>query len=112
MWVEINVHLEVMSASTESVNQAANASSVNFIATGTHPEHGRWIGGRTRNLACGLQPRYAAVSSDWFSLLEQYLGSHPGSAMGEVGLDFRPQMPEREIQQRVFENQLALASVA
>ena len=109
MWVDINVHLELMSASTESVNQATNASSVKFIATGTHPDQWRWLVGRTRHLAFGLHPQYAAVSSDWFSLLEQYLGSHPGSAMGEVGLDFRPHMPAREIQQRVFENQLALA---
>jgi len=109
VWVDINVHLELMSASTESVNQAANASSVNFIATGTHPDQWRWLVSRTRYLAFGLHPHYAADSSDWLSLLEHYLCSHPCLAIGEIGLDFRPYMPAREIQQRIFEHQLALA---
>jgi TatD DNase family protein len=109
VWVDINVHLELMSASTESVNQAADASSVNFIATGTHPDQWRWLVGRTHYLAFGLHPQYAADSSDWLGLLEHYLRSHPCSALGEVGLDFRPQMPAQDIQQLVFEDQLALA---
>jgi TatD DNase family protein len=109
VWVDINVHLELMSASTESVKQSANALSVNFIATGTHPEQWRWLVGRTRYLAFGLHPQHAVDSSDWLSLLEHYLCSYPDSALGEIGLDFRPYMPAQDIQQRVFENQLALA---
>ena len=109
MWVDINVHLELMSAPTESVNQAANASAVNFIATGTHPDQWRWLVGRTRYLAFGLHPQYAVQSSDWLSLLEHYLRTHPRSAMGEAGLDFRPYMPAQDIQKLAFENQLALA---
>lgn len=97
-----------MSASTETVNQAAEASAVKFIATGTHPDQWHWLVGRTRYLAFGLHPQYAARSSDWLSLLEDYLLRHPGSAMGEIGLDFRPTMPAQDVQQRVFENQLAL----
>lgn len=60
-------------------------------------------------MAFGLHPQHAADSSDWLSLLEHYLCSYPGYAIGEIGLDFRPHMPTRDIQQRVFENQLALA---
>ena len=37
MWVDVNVHLELMSVPSVSVNQAAAAVAVNFIATGTYP---------------------------------------------------------------------------
>ena len=109
MWVDINVHLELMSVPSESVNQAAAAVAVKFIATGTNPDQWDWLVGRTSYLAFGLHPRYAEQTSDWMSLLERYLCESPRYAIGEIGLDFRPQMPAREIQQMVFERQLFLA---
>ena len=109
MWVDINVHLELMHAPSESVHQAATAAAVKFIATGTDPDQWDWLVGRTSNVAFGLHPRYAAQTSDWVSLLEGYLRKNPRCAMGEIGLDFRSQMPNRELQKKVFERQLALA---
>ena len=40
MWVDVNVHLELMLVPSESVNQAAAAMAVKFIATGTNPISG------------------------------------------------------------------------
>ncbi|MBU25297.1 MAG: hypothetical protein CMD99_04625 [Gammaproteobacteria bacterium] len=109
MWIDINVHLELMPASSESVKKAAAAVSVEFIATGTNPDQWDWLVDRTSFLAFGLHPRYAVQTSDWMSLLEGYLRENPRYAMGEIGLDFRRQMPIREEQEIVFESQLALA---
>ena len=109
MWVDVNVHLELMPAPSVSVNQAAAAMAVKFIATGTYPDQWDWLVDRTPYLAFGLHPRYAVQTSDWMSLLERHLRENPRSAVGEIGLDFRPQMPSREVQRVVFERQLALA---
>ena len=86
MWVDINVHLELMSVPSESVNQAAAAVAVKFIATGTNPDQWDWLVGRTSYLAFGLHPRYAVQTSDWMLLLERHLRENPRSAVGEIGL--------------------------
>ena len=107
MWVDINVHLELMSVPSESVNQAAAAVAVNFIATGTNPDQWDWLVGRTPYLAFGLHPRYAVQTSDWMSLLERYLCESPRSRLGKSGLDFRPQMPARYSRWFLRDNSLA-----
>lgn len=43
------------------------------------------------------------------NLLGNYLLSHPDSGMGEIGLEFGSEMPAKDIQQLLSENQLALA---
>ena len=88
MWVDVNVHLELMLAPSVSVNQAAAAMAVKFIATGTYPDQWDWLVDRTPYLAFGLHPRYAVQTSDWMLLLERHLRENPRSAVGEIGLDF------------------------
>lgn len=109
MWVDINTHLELMSAPPDQVLTDAHAANVTYIATGTHPEQWRWLEGRAPHVAFGLHPHYLTVESDWLVTLEDLLHRDEQRAVGEIGLDFRHGMPRPEHQIRVFENQLSLA---
>ena len=109
MWVDINTHLELMSSSPEQVLEEAGSVGVNFIATGTHPDQWCWIEGRAPYLAFGLHPHYLNRRCEWLSVLEALLTRHHQSAIGEVGLDFRPEMASKACQIQAFESQLALA---
>lgn len=109
MWVDINTHLELMSAPPDQVLKDAHAANVTYIATGTHPEQWRWLEGRAPHVAFGLHPHYLTVESDWLVTLEDLLHRDERRAVGEIGLDFRHEMPRPEHQIRVFENQLSLA---
>ena len=109
MWVDINTHLELMSAPPDQVLKDAHAANVTYIATGTHPEQWRWLEGRAPHVAFGLHPHYLTVESDWLVTLEDLLHRDEQRAVGEIGLDFRRGMPQPDYQIRVFENQLSLA---
>ena len=109
MWVDINVHLELMSTPADQVLKDAHAANVTYIATGTHPEQWHWLEDRTPHVAFGLHPHYLTDQSDWLVTLEDLLHRDKQRAVGEIGLDFRHGMPESERQIRVFENQLSLA---
>ena len=109
MWVDINVHLELMSTPADQVLKDAHAANVTYIATGTHPEQWHWLEDRTPHVAFGLHPHYLTDQSDWLVTLEDLLHRDKQRAVGEIGIDFRHGMPESERQIRVFENQLSLA---
>ena len=109
MWFDINAHLELMSSPPEHVLEEARAVGVNFIATGTHPDQWHWIEGQSPYVAFGLHPHYVDQPSPWLSILDDLLTRYPQSAVGEVGLDFRSGMPDKELQIHAFESQLALA---
>ncbi len=109
MWVDINTHLELMSAPPDQVLKDARTANVGYIATGTHPKQWRWLEGRAPNVAFGLHPHYVIDESDWLMTLEDLLQRDEQRAVGEIGLDFRRGMPKADRQIRVFENQLSLA---
>ena len=110
MWVDINTHLELMSSPPDQILEDARSVGVSFIATGTHPDQWRWLEGRAPHLAFGLHPHHLDQDCDWASVLEDLLSRHEQSAVGEIGLDFRPGlMRGKETQVRAFESQLELA---
>ena len=109
MWVDINIHLELISTPPDQVLKDAHAANVTYIATGTHPEQWRWLEGRAPHVAFGLHPHYLTDESDWLVTLEDLLHRDERRAVGEIGLDFRRGMPQPDYQIRVFENQLSLA---
>ena len=43
MWVDINIHLELISTPPDQVLKDAHAANVTYVATGTHPEQWRWL---------------------------------------------------------------------
>lgn len=110
MWVDINTHLELMSSPPDQILEDARSVGVSFIATGTHPDQWRWLEGRAPHLAFGLHPHHLDQDCHWASVLEDLLSRHEQSAVGEIGLDFRPGlMRGKETQVRAFESQLELA---
>ncbi len=58
----------------------------------------------------GLHPWFAGdAPRDWEGDLRCRLGSDPGAAIGEVGLDKTPRSPTLDTQEEVFRQQLAIA---
>ena len=88
MWVDINTHLELMSSPPDQILEDARSVGVSFIATGTHPDQWRCL--RPARTAFGLHLHHLDQDCDWASVLEDLLSRHEQSAVGEIGLDFRP----------------------
>ena len=109
MWIDINAHLELMSSSVEIVLSEAREASVKFIATGTDPLQWKWLNGRVPFVAFGLHPHKAIQNDSWLCELERLLIENPLSPVGEIGLDYRSNMPAFKIQSACFEDQLCLA---
>lgn len=109
MWIDINVHLELMSSSVGVVLREAQEASVRFIATGTDPIQWKWLHRRVPYAAFGLHPHKVIQGPNWLSELEHMLIENPLSPVGEIGLDYRPKMPSFEMQRACFEDQLRLA---
>ena len=109
MWVDINAHLELMSSSVEVVLSEAQEASVKFIATDTDPLQWKWLNGRVPYVAFGLHPHKVIQNNSWLCELERLLIENPLSPIGEIGLDYRSNMPAFEMQSVCFEGQLCLS---
>ncbi len=59
--------------------------------------------------ACGVHPHEAEKSGDYLPLLREMCGEEKCVAIGEIGLDYHYDFSPRDVQMRVFEEQIALA---
>lgn len=60
--------------------------------------------------SCGVYPCEAdKTDKDWLEKLEQICKNNKVVAIGEIGLEFRENSPSREVQERVFIEQIKLA---
>jgi len=100
------------------IDAAAEAGVDRMISVGTTPadaEKARALAARKPNIyfTAGLHPHYAAAYSDKPALLDalrEKLADPKCVALGEMGLDRHYPEPPIDIQRRVFEWQLELAS--
>ena len=59
--------------------------------------------------ACGVHPHEAEQSGNYLPLLREMCGEEKCVAIGEIGLDYHYDFSPRDVQMRVFEEQIALA---
>ena len=59
--------------------------------------------------ACGVHPHEAEKSGDYLPLLREMCGEEKCVAIGEIGLDYHYDFSPRDVQMRVFEEQIVLA---
>lgn len=59
--------------------------------------------------ACGVHPHEAEKSGNYLPLLREMCGEEKCVAIGEIGLDYHYDFSPRDVQMRVFEEQIALA---
>lgn len=61
--------------------------------------------------AAGIHPEKAdRAQGEWLTQLREMLAHDKVKALGEIGLDYHWEQPPRDVQKRVFEQQLALAA--
>ncbi len=100
---------------SEVLQRAKNSGITDIIIPGTEKKHWHRITtlceGQPQLHACyGLHPYWANKHSKHdIKQLQQYIDQHHPVAIGECGLDFRPQQADKKTQQYFFEAQLSLA---
>ena len=109
MWVDTNVHLELIKSDPVMILARAKAAGVRVHCSETHPEQWTWLSGiKGVYKAYGLHPNYCQ-SSLWSDALRRHLIADPLACIGEVGLDFRDHMPPSILQIECLKAQLDLA---
>lgn len=101
---------------SEVLQHAKNSGITDIIIPGT--ENKRWqkitalCEKHSQLHACyGLHPYWTSTHNKQdIKQLQKYIEQHPPVAIGECGLDFRPQQADKKTQQYFFEAQLALAA--
>ncbi len=116
--IDCHCHLdsEVFNNDRSKVLQRAKDNGItDIIIPGTEKKHWHRITtlceSQPQLHACyGLHPYWANKhSKHGIEKLQKYIDQHPPVAIGECGLDFRPQQADKKTQQYFFEAQLSLA---
>jgi len=116
--IDAHCHLdfEIFDDDRNEVLQRAKNNGINdIIIPGTEKKHWHRITTlckkQTQLHACyGLHPYWVNTHNKQdIEQLQQYIDQHPPVAIGECGLDFRPQQADKKTQQYFFEAQLNLA---
>ena len=109
MWVDTNVHLELMHSDPSLILERAKRVSVSVVATGTHPEQWQWLQVQQPSVKTyGLHPSYASRRFNPDELI-RFLKSDKEVHLGEIGLDYRPEYSDRKRQYLNFSDQLEIA---
>lgn len=116
--IGVNLTAEQFAADTEAVIARARLAGVRAqLVTGTDTAHSHQAAALARQYphelyaTAGVHPHAAAdVAEDWLQQLESLAATDEVRALGEMGLDFNRNFSPREDQERVFDQQLALAA--
>lgn len=116
LWIDAHCHLDMVESAAEVLERLGRSEVIGVVTVGTDADSSRVALDIARSheavwCTAGLHPHDASNGPEWLrEFLADALGnSEPLVAVGECGLDYHYDNSPRDVQRRVFAEQIGLA---